>query len=95
MDDGEVEMWEDWGEQGGCKRAAYRRRASRVVKCGSYDGMTNCTLPRDLYKKCRSTVPGTMSVAVGRPAWTEAFMALRLLVFSSSSITESRILRRA
>ena len=37
--------------------------------------MVNCTLPLDLYKKCRNGLPGTISVQVGRPCWTAVRMA--------------------
>lgn len=32
--------------------------------------MVNWTFPLDLYRKCLSGLPGTMSVHVGRPWWT-------------------------
>jgi hypothetical protein len=37
--------------------------------------MVNCTLPRDLYKKCLNGLPGTMSVHMGRPCWTAVRIA--------------------
>ena len=46
--------------------------------------MKNCTLALDLYRKCRRTVPGTISVAAGRPL-AIAVLIISILPFASSS----------
>lgn len=42
------------------------RRRDTEVNSGAYDDIVNWTLARDLYRKWRSTVPGTISVVTGR-----------------------------
>jgi hypothetical protein len=44
-------------------------------------GMTNCTLPLLLYKKCLSGLPGTTSVHLGRPCLTARLMCSMLPFF--------------
>jgi hypothetical protein len=39
-----------------------------------YEGIQNCTFPRDLYRKWRKGEPGTMSVHEGRPSCTAVRM---------------------
>ena len=60
------------------------RLAKIVVKYGSYDGITNWTFPLDLYKKCRSTVPGITSVEEGLPLRTADRISAMLPFVSSS-----------
>jgi hypothetical protein len=50
----------------------YRLLSSVLSKYGSKLGIVNCTFPRDLYKKWRNGLPGTISVHFGRPCLTAA-----------------------
>lgn len=44
--------------------------------------MVNCTLALDLYRKWCRTVPGTMSVVLGRPLSMASLITLMLSLFS-------------
>ena len=61
-----------------------------MVKLGSYEGITYWRLPRDLYRKCRTGVPGTMSVGEGRPRLTASLMMV-MEPFLSNSFTRVKI----
>ena len=59
------------------------RRRETEEKSGSKADIANWTFALDLYRKWCRTVPGTMSVVLGRP-WSTA--ALMLLILSVRSI---------
>ena len=52
------------------KQRTYFLLSSPPAKLEPKPGMKNCTFPLLLYKKCLNTVPGTMSVHLGRPCLT-------------------------
>lgn len=59
------------------------RRRETEEKSGSKEDIANWTFALDLYRKWCRTVPGTMSVVLGRP-WSTA--ALIILILSVRSI---------